>query len=251
MRILIANDDGYTSQGIKKLAKALAKKHEVVVFAPIKCNSGMAHAMTFGKPIYLKEIDIPAEDNYKCYSVTGTPADCVKLGTEIMANNPPEIIISGINTEPNIGTTVVYSGTASAAMEGTVLGYNSIAVSANPESDDDFDYITQFFVDNFDYYCSLCSKNYSINININNERIGNKGHKLAHLGIREYSDRYLVGEETEEGIPHILVGEPLIQENHPHSDVVYYESGYATITPLTSDHTMFSAFDILKEKMDK
>ncbi len=249
MRILIVNDDGYTSIGIRNLAKALAVKHEIVVIAPHKCNSGMAHAMTFGKPIFLKEIATLEDENYKCYSLSGTPADCVKLGTELMKSNPPDIVISGINNEPNIGTTVVYSGTANSAMEATILGYLSIAVSANPEKDEDFDYIIKYFVDNFDFYYSLCSKNYALNVNINNERIGNVGHKITPLGVRDYADIYLVGEENENGIPHKLVGNPLVVDNHPDSDVAWYESGYATITPLTSNHTMFSALDGLKNKV--
>lgn len=249
MKILIVNDDGYTSPGIRKLAKMLSEKHEIIVVAPHKCNSGMAHAMNFYKNIYIKKIETEEGENYKCYSVTGTPADCVKLGTELMSSNPPDLIISGINNEPNIGTTIVYSGTACAAMEGTLLGYKSIAVSSNPESDEDFDYVVKFFVENLDYYLTLCSTDYALNLNINNERIGNKSHKLATLGIRIYSDIYLVGEEDENGVPHKLIGNPLPVDNHPDCDVVLFESGYATITPLTSDHTMYSAFATLKDKV--
>ena len=248
MRILLVNDDGYTSYGIRGLAKELAKKHEVLVIAPLKCNSGMAHAMTFGKPIYLQKIDDAESDGYKCYSLSGTPADCVKLGTELMAQNPPDLVISGINNEPNIGTTIVYSGTANAAMEASVLGYKSIALSANPDEDTDFDYIINFFIKNFDYYLSMCSSEYALNVNINNERIGNIGHKVTPLGVRLYSDIYLVDEKTEQGIPHTLVGNPLQVVNVDDCDVSWYQKGYATITPLTSDNTMFSQMRKLKEK---
>lgn len=246
MKILIVNDDGYTSAGIRKLANVLSKTHEVTVIAPIKCNSGMAHAMTFGKPIYLKKVNNP-EECYDCYSLTGTPADCVKLGTELMVQSPPDLVISGINNEPNIGTTIVYSGTAHAAMEASVLGYKSIALSSNPESDDDFDYVVDYFMAHFDYYLSLCSIDYALNVNINNERVGNKEHKITPLGVRMYSDIYLLGDENEHGIPHTLVGNPLPVENDQDCDVIWFESGYATITPLTSDNTMFSALKSLKE----
>ena len=250
MRILIVNDDGYTSIGIRNLAKELSKSHEVTVIAPLKCNSGMAHAMTFGKPIYLKKISNPNE-NYDCYSVSGTPADCVKLGTELMVPNPPDLIISGINNEPNIGTTIVYSGTANAAMEATILGYKAIAVSGNPTCDEDFDYIINYFIEHLDYYLSLCSVEYALNVNINNEKIGNIAHKLTPIGVRIFSDIYLVGEGDENGIPHKLVGNPLPIANVEDCDVTWYQKGYATITPLTSDNTMFTALKILKRKVNE
>ncbi|MBR2479759.1 MAG: 5'/3'-nucleotidase SurE [Clostridia bacterium] len=247
MKILIVNDDGYTSIGIRNLAKALSTNHEVTVIAPLKCNSGMAHAMTFGKPIYLKKVDNPGE-NYHCYSISGTPADCVKLGAELMAQNPPDLVISGVNTEPNIGTTVVYSGTANAAMEASLLGYKAIAVSGNPTCDEDFEYIINFFMEHFDYYLSLCSVDYAINVNINNEKIGNISHKITPLGVRVFSDIYLVGKRDENGIPHTLVGNPLAIANAPDCDVTWYQKGYATITPLSSDNTTFTALKILKRK---
>ena len=175
MRILMVNDDGYASYGIKRLAERLSAEHEVTVIAPAKCNSGMAHAMTFGKPIFLKKIEkYPTE----CYSLSGTPADCVKFGMEFVKEKI-DLVISGINTEPNIGTTVVYSGTAAAAMEASLYKVKAIAVSANPEKESDYEGIIDFFLANFDYYLSLCSENYAINININNHKIGNKGHKFV------------------------------------------------------------------------
>ncbi len=251
MKILLVNDDGYTSVGIRNLAKALSKEHEVVVIAPLKCNSGMAHAMTFGKPIYLKKIETQEGENYSCYSVSGTPADCVKLGTELMASSVPDLVISGINDEPNIGTTVVYSGTANAAMEASLLGYKAIAISSNPECDEDFDYVVDYFVKHFDFYLSICSKDYALNINVNNEKIGNIAHKLTPLGVRLYSDIYLVGEKNENGTPHTLVGNPLAVPNVDDCDVTWFSKGYATITPLTSDNTCFSAFRALREKMEE
>ncbi len=246
MRILLTNDDGYSAYGINAMARVLCKEHEVTVIAPIKCNSGKAHAMTFGKPVYLKKVSCGAP--YPCYSVSGTPADCVKLGVELAGNNPPDIVISGINTEPNIGTTVVYSGTCAAAMEANLLGVKSIAVSGNPEDDADYDYMADFFYRHFDYYLSLCSAEYALNININNRRIGNKEHKLTPIGRRIFSDIYLVGDLDENGIPHTLVGNPIYAQNDPDCDVEWFESGYPTITPITSDHTAVKELAELKKR---
>ena len=193
MKILLVNDDGYKAHGIVKLATALSKEHEVVVIAPVKCMSGMAHAMTFGKPVYLKKIE---KYPYECYSLSGTPADCVKLGSEFLKKKP-DLVISGINTEPNIGTTVVYSGTAAAAMEASLLGYRAMAVSSNPESEADYDYAVSFFLEHFDYYLSMASTEYALNININNASVGNKAHKIVPIGIRKFTDIYIVGDMDE------------------------------------------------------
>lgn len=244
MKILLVNDDGYKAHGIVKLATALSKEHEVVVIAPVKCMSGMAHAMTFGKPVYLKKIE---KYPYECYSLSGTPADCVKLGSEFLKKKP-DLVISGINTEPNIGTTVVYSGTAAAAMEASLLGYRAMAVSSNPESEADYDYAVSFFLEHFDYYLSLTSTEYALNININNASVGNKAHKIVPIGIRKFTDIYIVGDMDESGLEHTLVGNPIPVENSEFSDVAAFDSGYATITPLTSDHTCFGVMERLAEK---
>lgn len=244
MKILLVNDDGYKAHGIVKLATALSKEHEVVVIAPVKCMSGMAHAMTFGKPVYLKKIE---KYPYECYSLSGTPADCVKLGSEFLKKKP-DLVISGINTEPNIGTTVVYSGTAAAAMEASLLGYRAMAVSSNPESEADYDYAVGFFLEHFDYYLSMASTEYALNININNASVGNKAHKIVPIGIRKFTDIYIVGDMDESGLEHTLVGNPIPVENSEFSDVAAFDSGYATITPLTSDHTCFGVMERLAEK---
>lgn len=244
MKILLVNDDGYKAHGIVKLATALSKEHEVVVIAPVKCMSGMAHAMTFGKPVYLKKIE---KYPYECYSLSGTPADCVKLGSEFLKKKP-DLVISGINTEPNIGTTVVYSGTAAAAMEASLLGYRAMAVSSNPESEADYDYAVSFFLEHFDYYLSMTSTEYALNININNASVGNKAHKIVPIGIRKFTDIYIVGDMDESGLEHTLVGNPIPVENSEFSDVAAFDSGYATITPLTSDHTCFGVMERLAEK---
>ena len=212
MRILMVNDDGYASYGIKRLAERLSAEHEVTVIAPAKCNSGMAHAMTFGKPIFLKKIEkYPTE----CYSLSGTPADCVKFGMEFIKEKI-DLVISGINTEPNIGTTVVYSGTAAAAMEASLYKVKAIAVSANPEKESDY-----------------------------------KGHKFVSIGKRPFTDIYLVGESNEQGISHTLVGDPIEVENSVDSDVYAYSEGYATITPLTSDHTDYNVLKAWKTEAEK
>jgi len=243
MRILIVNDDGYTSPGIVKLATALHGTHEVNVVAPKICYSGYSHAMTFHKPIYVKQI---TDYIYPCLSVVGTPADCVKFGLEAFGGKWPDLILSGINNTPNIGTDVVYSGTVNAAVEGALNGVKSIALSGDIEKDEDFDYIVDYFIKHLDYYMQLVEPAMPISVNINGPAIGNKGHKICPLGVRKFSDLYIAGGEDERGQQHTLVGEPLILGNEIDCDVEWLKKGYATVTPIEYEMTDFARIAKLK-----
>lgn len=243
MKILIVNDDGYKSAGIIKLANAVNKIHEVRVVAPAVCYSGGSHAMTFHKPIYVKKID---GFDYPCLAVVGTPSDCVKFGLELFEGDMPDLILSGINNMPNIGTDVVYSGTVNAAIEGAINGICSIALSADTSSDDDFDYVVAYFLKYFDFYLKLVTKEVPISINYNNGQKGNLGHKITALGIRKFADLYIPGIEDERGKQYTLVGEPMQIDNNPDSDVVWFHKGYATITPLAFELTAFDQLERLK-----
>jgi 5'-nucleotidase len=123
MRILVTNDDGVQSPGITALARALSRIGEVWVVAPDRERTAVAHAVTLHKPLRLHRV-AP-----RTYSVNGTPVDCVNLALLKIMPEPPSILVSGINKGVNLGDDVMYSGTVSAAMEGTILGVPSVAVS--------------------------------------------------------------------------------------------------------------------------
>ena len=123
MRILVTNDDGIHSPGLTILAKALTAIGEVWVVAPDRERTAVAHAVTLHKPLRLQQM-AP-----RTYAVNGTPVDCVNLAVLKVMPKPPAIVVSGINKGVNLGDDVMYSGTVSAAMEGTILGVPSIAVS--------------------------------------------------------------------------------------------------------------------------
>lgn len=122
-RILVTNDDGIYSPGLTTLAKALAKVGEVWVVAPDRERTAVAHAVTLHKPLRVQEI------GPRRFAVNGTPVDCVNLAVLKLLPKPPDLLVSGINKGVNLGDDVLYSGTVSAAMEGTILGVLSMAVS--------------------------------------------------------------------------------------------------------------------------
>lgn len=123
-RILVTNDDGIFSEGIKRLATALSEIAEVVVVAPDREQSAMGHALTLARPLRMQKV----QESW--YAVDGTPTDCVNLGVlSLMKDNPPDLVCSGINFGLNLGDDVTYSGTVSATFEGTLLGIPSVAFS--------------------------------------------------------------------------------------------------------------------------
>ncbi|OIO06208.1 MAG: 5'/3'-nucleotidase SurE [Desulfovibrionaceae bacterium CG1_02_65_16] len=127
MRILLTNDDGIQAVGLRAMHRALvAAGHEVHVVAPVTEQSAVGHAVTLSAPLRVKEF---READFFGLGVTGTPADCVKLGLSTLVKDRPDMVVSGINAGPNVGVDILYSGTVSAATEGALMGYASLAVS--------------------------------------------------------------------------------------------------------------------------
>jgi len=123
MKILVTNDDGIDSPGLHALADALRALGDVWVVAPDRERTAVAHALTLHKPLRLNRLE------RHVFSVNGTPSDCVNLALKKVLPTTPALIVSGINRGVNLGDDVTYSGTVSAALEGTILGIPSIAVS--------------------------------------------------------------------------------------------------------------------------
>jgi 5'-nucleotidase len=134
--ILITNDDGIFAPGIYALWEVMKKIGDVIVVAPDSEKSAVGHAITISNPIRMKKINGHGE--FSGYAVNGTPADCVKIAVKAILNDPPDIIISGINHGANVGNNIIYSGTVSAATEGTMLKIPSVAISLNSIKGGDF-----------------------------------------------------------------------------------------------------------------
>ena len=128
MKILLSNDDGVFATGIRALAAELSKKNEIYVSAPDSERSAVSRAMTLFSPIRARKTTIKGLPDISAYAVSGTPVDCVRLALGNLFPKP-DLVVSGINHGPNLGTDVLYSGTVAAAHEAALLGYQSIAIS--------------------------------------------------------------------------------------------------------------------------
>jgi 5'-nucleotidase len=144
--ILVSNDDGITSLGIRTLVELMQELGEVVVVAPDSPQSGMGHAITIGEPLRLHSTDI--FEDVKAYECSGTPADCVKLGKHyVLKDRTPDLVVSGINHGSNTSISVLYSGTMSAAIEGAIEGVPAIGFSlCDFASNADFSHIKPFIL---------------------------------------------------------------------------------------------------------
>lgn len=138
MKVVITNDDGITSPGLSSLVSAITQIADVIVVAPDSEQSAVGHAITVSYPLRVTEI------KKDWYSVSGTPADCIKLAVKEICKDLPDMVISGINLGPNTGTHIIYSGTVSAATEATILGLPAFAVSLGTYVNPDFSYAAEF-----------------------------------------------------------------------------------------------------------
>ena len=232
MRILLTNDDGVTSEGLLTLAKYLSRKHEVVIVAPESERSAVGHAITIHVPIWVKELKIC--EHAKVYSTTGTPADCVKLGVDVLFREP-DVIISGINKGPNLGTDVIYSGTVSGALEGAMSGYPSLAVSSADYQNPLYESAAEFmleFLKSFDF--SSIPPYTALNINvpaIPYERI--KGWRFTRQSKRRWEDYFEARVDPFGRTCYWMLGNVIEDDEDPDADYKAVQERYVSITPVS------------------
>lgn len=145
MNILLTNDDGFYAPGIAALHAELAKLGNVTRIAPATEQSGVGHTITFLTPLIAHKVF--EHEELLGWVVEGSPADCVKLGISELCEQPPDLIISGINGGLNAGINVLYSGTVAGAIEGAFFGITSVAVSLEYDERADFERAAQMAVD--------------------------------------------------------------------------------------------------------
>lgn len=240
LRILLTNDDGIEAAGIEALVRVLSPHHTVVVAAPAFEQSGMSHAITVKRCIRLDRCR-PLEERYgvAAYRIEGTPADCVKLYLEAISSDIyPEYVISGINHGANLGTDVLYSGTANAAMEAYLHGITATAISIDMESEISYDTAAKLMSENlFTLFYEEGKANF-YNVNFPKRFIdGEPQFIFTQLGRRDYINAFqkMEGEDGKEC--YFLGGEILDEGNSEATDIVATGRGYISVTPLQTDLT--------------
>lgn len=242
--ILITNDDGYFSEGIRALREALRELGRVVVVAPDRNLSGVGHSLTFTMPLRMRKVE---EDFYTV--IDGTPADCIHLGYRVILEEvKPDMVCSGINLGPNLGEDITYSGTVSGAMEGRILGIPSVAFSAFGVED--------LFLEDIAMWCrNIVEKvlregmpeDTYLNVNVPNLKYDEiKGVKITKQGKRDYKEKvfkYLApyGEPL-----YWIAAEEFGWSPEESTDYWAVLNGYVSVTPLQLDLTNYKAMARIK-----
>ncbi len=242
MKILISNDDGILSNGIRALIEALSSSHDVYVVAPDRERSAAGHSLTLHTPLRVEEVDAKYGAK-KCWITTGTPGDCVKLAVKAILdeNEKPDLVISGINHGPNLGADILYSGTVSCAMEGAILGVPSIATSlASLRNEyEDFKFASEFIAEllnRFDTY-KIPPKTI-LNINIPGlEKDDIAGIAITELGNRIFTDDYEKRIDPRGKVYYWMAGELITEPENASTDIAAIRNNKISITPVTYEMT--------------
>lgn len=237
MRILLTNDDGVHAKGIHALIKELSTIGEIYLVAPDRERSATGHSITVFEPIKAVETKMPGI--VAGWIVGGTPVDCVKLAMSKLVKDV-DIVVSGINHGPNLGTDVLYSGTVSAAAEGTIMGTPSIAVSLDSyDIDMNFNFAAKFtrsVVETVMQQNIAPTTLLNVNIPFNpGERI--KGIRVTKLGVRNYNNLFEERRDPRGNTYYWLGGGVIEEAQEKDSDVIAVQEGYISITPINLDLT--------------
>src|SRR5919202_1366618 len=242
--ILVTNDDGVDSPGLSALARTLKNVEAVCVIAPNRNWTAAGHTKTLDRPLRVTEIRLPGT-RQSAYSSDGSPSDCVALGFLGLAPERPRLVVSGINTGPNMGSDITYSGTVSAAMEGVVSGVPAIAVSLADYYEWDFRYAASFAA-RLDRRVLRAGLESDVLLNVNvpsGARKDIKGVKVTRLGRREYNDQ-LIRRKDPLGRDYFWIGgAPPGGAGEPGTDLHAVAEGYVSVTPVQLDLTNHSLLD--------
>ena len=243
MRILVSNDDGYQSQGIRCLASALEPYGEIDVVAPERDRSGASNSLTLDLPLRPRV----AENGF--VFVDGTPTDCVHLAISGLLEEEPDIVVSGINAGANLGDDVIYSGTVAAAMEGRFLGVPAIAVSLVCDGSNHYDTAARVVTAVLDGMLSRPMPTDTIlNINVPDIPFARlRGMMVTRLGQRHKAEP-VVRSVDPRGESIYWVGPPGAEQDAGEgTDFHAVRAGFASITPLQVDLTRHRALDEIAE----
>ena len=230
--ILVTNDDGIYTDGIYWLWEAVKDFGNALVVAPDTEKSAVGHAITITDPLRTKYVN--RRGGFSGYAVNGTPADCVKIAVRSILKFPPDLVVSGINYGANVGTNVIYSGTVSAATEGTIFGIPSIAVSIDSHHPKDFKSAMDTTQNTLKKVLKFgLPEGTLLNINvpdIPDEKI--KGTRITTQGNSYFKDRFEKREDPRGNIYYWMTGESIDPDSSGNTDNRALKDGYISVTPI-------------------
>ena len=248
MHLLLCNDDGIDAEGLQTLRSTLLEAvpgWRITTVAPDREQSATSHSLTLSDPLRIQE------RGGEQYAVSGTPTDCVLVAMKgLLKDDPPQVVLSGINHGPNMGEDVHYSGTVAAAFEGLILGLPAIALSlASKARPRQFSGAIRFLRDVLPGWIeSLAGRAILLNVNLPALPADEvRGIRVCALGSRQYDD--LIIEKTDpRGRKYYWIGgDACTYEPRPDSDFVLSAEGWITVTPLRVDITDHDQLAAMRE----
>jgi 5'-nucleotidase len=246
MRILVSNDDGIYAPGIRALHGAVKDLGEVHVVAPISERSAVGHAITLSDP--LKTTRVQMDGAFFGYGIGGTPADCVKLAISALMSQPPDLVISGINHGPNPGINIIYSGTVSAATEGTILGYPSMAISIDTFETAHWDTAARVAREMIGRWRRHgLPRDTLLNVNVPNRPYDQlRGYAVTRMGRSRFVESFDKRSDPRGNDYYWMAGEMELLDEGPDTDIQALRAGYVSVTPIGLDFTQYSALDEIR-----
>ena len=238
--ILLTNDDGYDALGFQTLYKELIRQKDLDVFAvaPQREQSGASHSLTLRHPIRVEKV------RDKFFTVDGTPTDCVLLAYHDLMNKKIDLVVSGINHGPNMGSDVFYSGTVAAALQGATLGVKSMAISLSSQEYSDFSEAVKYAANLIQRVIRTKVDSLILNINIPDGKIS--GEKITKMGKRIYQDKVIRNSEKENVMYSVIDG-VLSYTVDADTDFKAIDEGYVSITPLKLDLTDYEGMRLIPD----
>ncbi|NIP39134.1 MAG: 5'/3'-nucleotidase SurE [Candidatus Dadabacteria bacterium] len=246
--ILLSNDDGINSAGLSALAGALEHLGEIYIVAPDREQSASSHALSIHRPLRMDKV---AENSY---SVDGTPTDCINLAINgLLKEKKPDLVVSGINKGENLGDDITYSGTVSAAIEGTLLAVPSVALSAEGRKDFNFDAACHYSAKIAQYVLQKgLPADTLLNVNIPKLDLDDiKGIKITRQGKRIYNDAVVEKIDPRGREYYWIGGDELGSVELDNSDIDSVKSGYVSVTPIKLDLTDYGYIKFLEQDFVK
>lgn len=247
MRILITNDDGILAPGLKSLVRVAKQHGDVKIFAPDRERSACGHSITMRDPLRVNPVHF---DGIEAFEVSGVPVDCVNVGLTLGWPDGCDLILSGINSGPNLGFDVTYSGTVAGAMEGAINHIHSIAISMATfvtGAPLHFETGERWLAENWSHLVTAPQKPLTfLNINVPAfDYTELRGHRVCAMGKRVYHDRVEFREDPW-GRPYYWQGGVVVMTDPPEgTDVHAVREGFVSITPITLDWTDYEHTEIL------
>ena len=244
-RILVTNDDGVFSEGIERLAAALGEVGDVVTVAPDQERSAAGHSLTLHHPLRAKLV------GPERWSVDGTPTDCVNWGAlHLCKDDRPRLLFSGINLGLNLGDDVTYSGTVSAAFEGTIIGIPSVAISQEIETGFSFDAAASFAKTLARHLLESPLPPGTL-VNVNVPAGVPKGVRVTRLGKRRYGEA-VIEKKDPRGRPYYWIGSTIPEgELEEGTDISAVAEKWIALSPLHLDLTDYKTLPMLEEVAKK